>query len=182
MLFKPFDYYIMRPPEKVRLMCLDLVKNLSISGNKLGEISSTGKVLESQISKTNWNNEPIEDNSTIQLKYFFFEYLVEFYAKNLKREHKKDFDIKKIWYQIYKAKSGDYHDWHDHMPTPNLSQVWYLKLPKGYGTEFKVNNKIIKPKVREGDLLVFTPDVIHRSPCNNSNEDKIIVSFNTHWH
>ena len=181
MLFKPFDYYIMRPPEEVRLLCLDLVDRLLRSGRQLGEVSESGEIIESQISKTNWNYDEVEDKSTLQLKMFFYDHLLEFYATHLKRRHRKDFDMKKIWYQVYKANSGDYHNWHDHLPTPSLSHVWYLKLPKGYGTEFKINGKVIKPRVKEGDLLVFPPDVLHRSPPNVSNQDKVIVSFNTHW-
>ena len=56
-----------------------------------------------------------------------------------------------------------------------------MKLPDGYGTEFKINDRIIRPKVKEGDLLVFPPDVLHRSPENTSGEEKIIISFNTAW-
>lgn len=180
---KPFDYYIMRPPERVRLMFLELISELKETGNQLGEISEDGRIMESQISYTNWKDSGVSDSdpATIKLKYFFYDYLLEFYASNLKKRHKKDFDMDAIWYQIYDSDKKDYHYWHDHAPSPSLSHVWYLKLPDGYGTEFKINDKIIRPKVKEGDLLVFPPDVLHRSPENTSGEEKIIISFNTAW-
>ncbi len=179
MFFKPFEYYIMRPPERMRLMCLSLIGSLKHNDGSLSEPSddSADKNI-SKISYTNWEKYPVETESTLRLKYFFANYLSAFYGPRLKKKHKIDFDVNKIWYQIYEANSGDYHGWHDHMPNPFLSNIWYLELPKGYGTEFKVKNKIIKPKVKTGDLIVFPPNILHRSPPNNSNEIKSIVSFN----
>jgi hypothetical protein len=180
---KPFDYYIMRPPEKVRLVFLELISDLRKTGNQLGEVSKDGLTIESQISRTNWKDGEVsdEDPATVKLKYFYYNYLLEFYATNLKKRHKKDFDMNTIWYQIYDPNKKDFHDWHDHMPHASLCHVWYLKLPNGYGTEFRINDKIIRPKVKEGDLLVFPPNIFHRSPENTSKKEKIILSFNTVW-
>ena len=179
MFFKPFEYYIMRPPERMRLMCLSLINSLKYNDGPLSELSdhSVDKNI-SKISYTNWNKNLVETESTVRLKYFFANYLVGFYGPRLKKKHKRDFDVDNIWYQIYDANSGDYHGWHDHMPNPFLSNIWYLELPKDHGTEFKVKNKIIKPKVKTGDLIVFPPNILHRSPPNDSNETKSIVSFN----
>lgn len=179
MLFKKFDYYIMRPPNRVRLMCLDVIKQ--VDGKELVEDRSDTEIIQSKISETNWNGEEPDNHSTVVMKHFFYQELLPFYAKHLEKRHRKNFEVIKVWYQIYKARSGSYHNWHNHIPGSNISNIWYLKLPNGCGTEFKVNGKTIKPRVREGDLLVFPSDVIHRSPENYSDEDKVIVSYNTIW-
>ena len=71
---KPFDYYIMRPPERVRLIFLELISELKETGNQLDEVSEDGHSIESQISYTNWKDSGISDSdpATIKLKYFKF--------------------------------------------------------------------------------------------------------------
>lgn len=86
-----------------------------------------------------------------------------------------------MWFQQYKK--TDTHGWHDHLKThgPVLSVVYYLELPKGSpGTEFMdpYTKRYHRPKVKEGDLIMFPSFVAHRSSPNQSNDCKTIISAN----
>ena len=46
-----------------------------------------------------------------------------------------------------------------------------------------MNDRVIKNiKVREGQVLTFPGNVIHRSPVNNNYNQKVVISFNTSFH
>ena len=110
--------------------------------------------------------------------------LVKLYHKNiepiLKNHINNNFKMNCIWYQIYLKNSGSYHDFHTHKKEDcHLSAVYYLKLKdKNISTEFRVNNQRIKLDISEGDLVLFDASIPHSSPPNNTDEDKVIVSFN----
>jgi hypothetical protein len=84
-----------------------------------------------------------------------------------------------IWYQKYNANSGSFHDWHIH-PKSDYSIAFYLQMKDDLSlfTEYKISDKIEKPKVKVGDLIIFDSNIVHRSPPNNTTEDKIIISAN----
>ena len=88
--------------------------------------------------------------------------------------------VDNMWYQVYNK--GDKHDWHAH-PGSNYSNVYYLSLPnKSLSTQLydPMNDRVIKNiKVREGQVLTFPGNVIHRSPVNNNDDQKVVISFNT---
>ena len=85
-----------------------------------------------------------------------------------------------LWYQQYQK--NDTHSWHNHANGQStLSIIYYLELPKGTpGTEFKdpFTKRIHRPKVKEGDIIMFPSFVDHRSPQNRSNQTKTIISMN----
>ena len=67
-------------------------------------------------------------------------------------------------------------------PDSNYTNVFYLDLPdEEISTELydPISNQIIKPKVKEGDLLTFPANMLHRSPKNLTDKTKTIISFNT---
>lgn len=85
------------------------------------------------------------------------------------------------WFQQYQK--YDTHSWHDHLSSNGsfLSIIHYLELPKGSpGTEFldPYTGRIQRPKVKEGDVLMFPSFISHRSPPNQSNKRKTIISMN----
>ena len=93
-------------------------------------------------------------------------------------------------------KKGSFNTEHIH-PNSNLSAAYYVKAPDNCG-EFKVSNPhaisrdkfperdnptelnrlIAKHKVEEGDLLIFPSYLPHSVLPNESEEDRIVVSFN----
>ncbi len=85
--------------------------------------------------------------------------------------------IKNLWFQQYNK--GNKHDWHIH--GCSFSGVYYVNYNnKCIGTELidPYSNKIIKPKVSEGDVIIFPAFVIHRAPAEKTNDLKTIISFN----
>ena len=109
------------------------------------------------------------------------------------------FDPKKVMYSGMWAiinKKGDSNNEHIH-PNSNLSAAYYVKAPEDCG-EFVVNNPhtinrnifpdrenptelnrlIAKHKVEEGDLLIFPAYLPHHVLPNESDEERIVISFN----
>ncbi len=83
---------------------------------------------------------------------------------------------------------GSYNEKHHHMGSkPNskkqsiLSGVFYLNVPEGDSGNIIFTNKdgsdsSIHPV--NGDLLLFSPSMIHRVETNNTNEERISLAFN----
>ena len=83
---------------------------------------------------------------------------------------------------------GSYNENHHHMGSkPNskkqsiLSGVFYLNVPGGDSGDIIFTNKdgsesSIHPI--NGDLLLFSPSMIHRVETNNTNEERISLAFN----
>ena len=109
------------------------------------------------------------------------------------------FDSKKVMYSGMWAiinKKGDSNNEHIH-PNSNLSAAYYVKAPEDCG-EFVVNNPhtisrnifpdrenptelnrlMAKHKVEEGDLLIFPAYLPHHVLPNESDEERIVISFN----
>lgn len=83
------------------------------------------------------------------------------------------------WYQRYSK--SDTHSWHDHAYDATLSIIYYLELPRGTpSTEFldPYTGRVHRPRVKEGDVLMFPSFVSHRSPENKSDQIKTIISMN----
>ena len=93
-------------------------------------------------------------------------------------------------------KKGNLNNEHIH-PNSNLSAAYYVKAPKGCGdfivnnpssisrnifpkreTPTELNRLIAKHKVEEGDLLIFPAYLPHQVLPNESDEDRIVISFN----
>ena len=70
-------------------------------------------------------------------------------------------------------------NWFEHNPN-------YLKLIDEYGQKDWLDledNKIISIDVKEGDLLTFPANFLHRSKkIKNKNYKKTIISFNSSFH
>ena len=87
--------------------------------------------------------------------------------------------IDSMWFQVYGK--GHYHKWHTHAYS-NFTNVYYLHLPdNSLKTEFydSVGKKHIDIDVKEGQIITMPAFVYHRSKDNNTNDKKIIISFNS---
>jgi len=97
----------------------------------------------------------------------------------LKTNYHKKINVGNAWFQSYK--NNQYHSWHTHQGC-QFSAVYYIELPNNkITTEFYdiFKKKSYIPKdIKEGDLLIFNSSTLHRSPENNSNQRKTVISFN----
>lgn len=84
-------------------------------------------------------------------------------------------EMDSIWFQQYYFEDG--HAWHTH--AGNFTGVYYLELPENaQATELVVNNEVICPDVKQGDIVVFPSHTIHRGPWIKLDTRKTIVSYN----
>jgi len=78
-----------------------------------------------------------------------------------------------FWFQIYNKDS--LHDWHVHGNT-QFANVYYLKLPDKK-TKTVIKN-VPELDLEEGDLLTFPSFMLHKSPINENENEKIVIAFN----
>ncbi|GAB4240601.1 MAG: hypothetical protein Kow0032_28350 [Methyloligellaceae bacterium] len=104
----------------------------------------------------------------------------------------KEFEMGQIWFQHYEHHS--FHNTHHHWPAL-YSVVYYLQFdPKKHNSTTFVNpmkleqqvyqNRQLKsetqwrPKVKEGDMIIFPSYLDHFAPMCQSKSPRTIVSFN----
>jgi len=86
--------------------------------------------------------------------------------------------LSNYWFQQYET--NHYHSWHRHLMF-EYAAVYYLELQdSNEGTWFRndMTKEIIKPNVKEGDILIFPGHISHSSPPIISNKRKSIISMN----
>jgi hypothetical protein len=104
--------------------------------------------------------------------------VLEEFRKYKSKEEGRELDLKilNLWCQQYEL--GSQHPWHTH-GNSDYSAVFFIDIPNNNTTEFlDGDNKIVKANAKEGDLIIFPSQMIHRSKINNFKESKTIVSFN----
>jgi len=106
--------------------------------------------------------------------------LINPYLKNLsKLINATEFNLQNYWFQQYEK--GSKHDWHIH-PNLNYTGVYYLEYPdlkvKTELYDFVTKCIINIKKIKEGDVLIFPSNIIHRAPEVKDNKRKTIISFN----
>ncbi len=149
-------------------------------------------------NKGGWHSKDFDlrDGNSIQVK---FALEIQKYILNTFRElgwktENKKIQIQSMWAII--NKKDDFNVIHSH-PNSFLSAAYYVKAPKNCG-RFQVENpnsikKHISPEIanenehnvllagieiNEGDLLIFPGYLPHKVARNQSNEDRIVISFN----
>jgi len=154
--------------DKVKQPILDCIDNWNEGG-----IKHIDELYENDIYKTDWN---MSENLDIEWKKILFNYnfpnaLNECVnAIGFGKVH-----IHNLWFQQYTK--GNKHDWHTH--AHNYTGVYYLEMSEGSpDTEIYDGDKVIKPKVREGELCIFPSTVIHRAPSFQTDDRKTIISYN----
>ena len=103
------------------------------------------------------------------------EYICKKYKVN-------DIMIKRQWFNQYYANSGCEHAFHDHVSTScDLTNIYYVELSdRSLRTVLKhpTTGKEIISNVREGDIITFRSDILHKSPPNYTNTRKTAIAFN----
>jgi|7_EtaG_2_1085326.scaffolds.fasta_scaffold97612_2 hypothetical protein len=129
------------------------------------------------ISKTNWFQKN-EENSVQEFGKLIYSHLLPGYEKFVYDTLRIRVGLIDAWYQVYNKYSGASHVFHDH-PECSIANAYYIDLKDPQlGTQFMIDNNLVRPKVREGDVIMFNGKIRHRSPPNHSGHDKVIVAFN----
>jgi hypothetical protein len=145
----------------------------------LEEINNTQQNSFEKITSTDWMTP-----SNIERTYFtkYIKKIIDkYYVQIAKKLKLYNFNIAKLiihnwWFQIYNKHSS--HDWHTHRSC-HFTNVYFLELQKNHlVTQIKGHKKL---NIKEGDLITFPAYWLHRSPINDTNKRKIIISFNTSY-
>ena len=88
--------------------------------------------------------------------------------------------ITDLWFQQYHE--DNYHDWHIH--GQQMVGVYYLELPEDAPKTELISPFLHKdkhvPDIKEGDILIFPSEVVHRAPVVGTSR-KTILSWNFHF-
>lgn len=105
--------------------------------------------------------------------------------KMFEKEIGISFNLQEFWFQKYKNNMD--HPVHNHGQT-GFSSVCFLEYDKDnhkptifispFGNYINGQVDRHNPKVEEGDIIFFPSNLLHYSPVNTSNKDRIVVSFN----
>ena len=115
-------------------------------------------------------------------------------SEDLSREEGWRLGLREIWINVNRPLS--YNHPHTHNGS-HISGVYVVKKPLDSGNFFMYDprvqlNGIVEPKttmgkrlkiynMQEGDILFFPSWLSHSVDLNNSNEDRITISFNLNW-
>tara|TARA_R110000744_G_scaffold186009_1_gene305400 strand:- start:710 stop:1249 length:540 start_codon:yes stop_codon:yes gene_type:complete len=167
--FELKSYYIVtdiKEHKQIKQKLLDLINLMPNSSFK-------------SISKTDWN---LPKEHKREYLNYFYGMLSPYLNEMCEKLKCTTCSIDNGWFQVYNK--NDKHEWHTH-PKTNYTNVYYLNLPnKSIRTNVYdlMSNKIIDDlEVNEGQLLTLPANFIHRSPSNNTNDKKIIISFNSNF-
>ena len=145
-----------------------------------------------------WHSPFFDLNNSTSVGYKFLAKLQP-YIVDVFKSYGWSYNSQKVFYSGMWAiinKKGNSNNEHIH-PNSNLSAAYYVKAPEK-GGDFLVSNPhsmsrnsfperenptelnrlIAKHKVEEGDLLIFPAYLPHQVLPNESDEDRIVISFN----
>ena len=152
----------------------------------------------SHISKTNWQDD-IFGEEWAQIWPHFLSPEDQIRVVNSIKNNYPDRDwssgeVTESWFNQYIAESGAEHPWHHHAeserksgeknPCMNLASIYYVELPdESLITILKdpETGEEIIPDVKEGQILTFGADILHRSPRNFTDSRKTVISFNVEF-
>ncbi len=174
----------------MKLDVLDLIDNMPSM-----ELETKGYFgnYDSIISNTNWDDQtdikgqiwPFFLTPNDQKKYF--DSLENKFPDRRWGNHVVDTS----WFNQYYANSGSEHPFHHHSLKVresgqkdiclDFTNIYYVELDdKSLTTILKdpdTDEEII-PDVKEGQILTFGADILHRSPRNFTDSRKTVISFN----
>jgi len=147
--------------------------------NLFKTINHSSKMIDNyyteKITKYDW---PEKNNSDREWVKLIAPALCEKLIPMINKNGFDQFDITSIWFQQYHR--GDSHGWHIH--SDNLAGIYFLELPSTVPPTQFVNpinlKSIINTEVKEGDVLLFPSNIIHRAPLMTTDERRTIISFN----
>ena len=154
---------------------LNIIRNLDfeIKNKFLEYIHKDGLYISNKqgVSRSNYHTNSYDDEMVNLYKKYLYPVL-----KNVLNY---EFKMNCIWYHVYSKNSNSYYDFHTHVDKDcHLCAVYYLKMKsKDISTQFLIDGQKIRLDVMEGDLVLFDARIPHASPPNNTDTDKIIVSF-----
>jgi|GEM_PF-1902796 len=174
--------------EELKPKLLDLFDNLPAEGALSPHNSPFGLVSKdnhfyskpaiykgNNFYKLDWNKAGDFNREWVTL---ILPFLIKNVSTSIEEMGYTDFSFMEIWFQQYE--SAGYQDWHVH--GHNLTGVYYVDLPDNAPKTVLLNpydlNSLITPEVGEGDVLLFSSNIIHKSPFIESKIRKTIVSFN----
>jgi len=118
----------------------------------------------------------------------YYEYMLSIMGVALEEFYKEidiRFNFKDMFYQLYKK--GSYHLTHNHGPL-GYSGILFVSFNKDVHTATRFYSPFLNfmdgsalihyPVVKEGDLLIWPASLLHEAPTNESEEERIVVSFN----
>ena len=173
----------------------DFNKDLKGYIYELQKESSSGQI---KSNRGGWHskNFRLTDKNSIQFKFGIElqKYILRTFQTLGWKTENKNISINSMWAII--NKKNDFNVIHTH-PNSYLSAAYYVSAPKNCG-KFQIENlniakrhsypEILKNnelnaqvagiEVEEGDLLIFPGYLPHKVAMNESDEDRIVVSFN----
>ena len=173
----------------------DFNKDLKAYIYELQKESSSGQI---KSNRGGWHskNFRLTDKNSIQFKFGIElqKYILRTFQTLGWKTENTNISINSMWAII--NKKNDFNVIHTH-PNSYLSAAYYVSAPKNCG-KFQIENlniakrhsypEILKNnelnaqvagiEVAEGDLLIFPGYLPHKVATNESDEDRIVVSFN----
>ena len=149
-------------------------------------------------NKGGWHSKNFKLNDKNSIQFKFALELQKYISKTFQtlgwKTENQNIRVKEIWAII--NKKNDFNVVHTH-PNSFLSAAYYVKAPKNCG-KFQVENPNIAKRhfspeianknefnaqvagleINEGDLLIFPGYLPHKVAKNESEEDRIVISFN----
>jgi uncharacterized protein (TIGR02466 family) len=166
--------------------------------NYIYNLNQSDKSGITRSNKGGWHSEDFDlrDGNSVQVKFALElqKYILNTFKELGWKTENKKIQIKSMWAII--NKKDDFNVIHSH-PNCLLSAAYYVKAPKDCG-RFQIENpnsikKHITPEIvnknehnvlmagieiNEGDLIIFPGYLPHKVARNQSNEDRIVISFN----
>jgi uncharacterized protein (TIGR02466 family) len=162
------------------------------------ELQKEGSSGQIKSNRGGWHspNFKLADNNSIQFKFAveLQKYILKTFQTLGWKTENKNISIIAMWAII--NKKNDFNVVHTH-PNSYLSAAYYVSAPKNCG-KFQVeslniakrhsypeilrnnelNAQVAGIEISEGDLLIFPGYLPHKVAMNESDEDRIVVSFN----
>ena len=162
---------------------------------KLYEIDSKGV---DRSNRGGWHSKTFElnDKNSIQLKFALElqKYILKTFTNLGWKTENQNIRIREMWAII--NKKDDFNVVHTH-PNSLLSAAYYVKAPNNCGrfqiedlnivkrhaspliaNQNELNMNIAGLEVTEGDLLIFPGYLPHKVARNETDDDRIVISFN----
>ena len=162
------------------------------------ELQKEGSSGQIKSNRGGWHspNFKLADNNSIQFKFAIElqKYILKTFQTLGWKTENKNISINAMWAII--NKKNDFNVVHTH-PNSYLSAAYYVSAPKNCG-RFQVeslniakrhsypeilknnelNTHVAGLEVNEGDLLIFPGYLPHKVAMNESEQDRIVISFN----
>ena len=136
----------------------------------------------------------VEDSIQKEFAVIVQQYILNVFQNYGWKTENKNIRIKEMWAII--NKEGNFNVLHTH-PNCYLSAAYYVKAPENCGrfqvedpniakrhsypeilAKNELNSEVAGINISEGDLLIFPAYLPHKVKKNESNKDRIVISFN----